>query len=127
MSGEPLALRPHHGMCLRHFAGRGYSRGFAANMGRVKAALTQDIPVRLAAEADAVCAACPNNRGGVCDKPSLVAGYDRAVLAFCDLQEGQVLPYGTFAVLVEERILLPGRRREICGGCQWDGLCGGAG
>lgn len=110
---------------MAYFAGYGYSGGFAANMARLLEALTPDTPVRLTVGADAVCAPCPNNSGGVCDKPELVAGYDRAVLELCGLTEGQTLPFGIFTGLVQEKILAPGFRREICAGCQWEELCAG--
>ena len=32
------------------------------------------IPVRLAAETDEICSACPNNEGGLCSRPERVAG-----------------------------------------------------
>ena len=123
MSGERIVLRAHHGMCLAYFIGEGYSGGFTAHMGRVLAALKPDTPVRLAASVDAVCAACPNNSGDVCDKQAQVAGYDEAVLSLCGLTEGDELPFGAFTRLVQARILAPGLRREICGACQWSGIC----
>ena len=110
-------------MCLAYFIGEGYSGGFTAHMGRVLAALKPDTPVWLAASVDAVCAACPNNVGGMCHKPELVAGYDRSVLELCGLGEGYILSFGDFTALVQERVLDPGMRREICGDCQWDGIC----
>ena len=121
---EATALRPHHGMCLAFFVGEGYSEGFSAHMGTVKRHLSEETPVRLTVGADVICAACPNNSGGVCENPALVAGYDNEVLRLCGLSDGQVLPYGVFRDLVHTRILAAGRRRGICGGCQWDALCG---
>lgn len=121
MSGKPL--RPHHGMCMAYFVGRGYSDGFSAHMAALLEALVPGSPVRLTVGTDAVCAACPNNRGGLCDKPELVAGYDRAVLELCGLREGEELPFGEFTALVQARVLAPGLRRGICGDCQWDGIC----
>lgn len=123
MSGEPLPLRPHHGMCMAYFVGRGYSEEFAAHMAAVLAALTPDAPVRLTTGVDAVCAACPNNLCGVCDTAEKVAAYDRAVLALCGLGEGCVLPFGRFTALVQRTILGPGLRPAVCGGCQWNALC----
>lgn len=120
----PIPLRPHHGMCLAFFVGEGYSDGFTAHMGRVKQLLSDETPVRLTVGTDAICAACPNNTGGVCDKPALVAGYDSDVLRLCGLADGQTLPYGAFRKLVHTRILAAGKRRAVCGGCQWDTLCG---
>lgn len=31
---KPVALRPHHGMCLAYFVGKGYSDGFTIHMER---------------------------------------------------------------------------------------------
>ena len=123
MWSEPLPLRPHHGMCLAFFVGEGYSGSFAAHMGEILAALTPDTVVKLVVDTDEVCTACPNNNGGTCAKPGLVADYDRQVLSRCGLTEGQIISFGRFTALVDEKILSPGYRREICGGCQWDGLC----
>ena len=123
MSDNALALRPHHGMCLAYFTGAGYSGGFTAHMSAVLAGLSRETPVRLTVGTDIICAACPNNIDGLCEKPELVAAYDRAVLERCGLTDGAALDFGTFAALVQRRILAPGLRREICGGCQWDGIC----
>lgn len=123
MSSERIILRAHHGMCLAYFIGEGYSGGFTAHMRRVLDTLGPDTPVRLIAAVDTVCAACPNNLDGVCENNASAAGYDRAVLERCGLAEGAELTFGTFAALVQERIIEPGLRREICGDCQWDGIC----
>ena len=40
MWDKPVLLRPHHGLCLAHFVGEGYSGPFAENMGQVLSALT---------------------------------------------------------------------------------------
>ena len=123
MSSNPLPLRPHHGMCMAYFIGLGYSDAFSAHMAGLLEELTGDSPVCLTVGTDAVCGPCPNNDGGTCGKPELVAGYDRAVLELCGLGEGYILSFGDFTALVQERILDQGIRREICGGCQWDGIC----
>lgn len=119
-----MALRPHHGMCMAYFVGFGYSDGFSRNMARLLTEeLTPDRPVRLTAAPDPVCEACPRCAGGRCDKPELVASYDRAALELCGLAEGDVLPFGAFTTLVETRILARDLRRSICGSCQWDPIC----
>lgn len=123
MSGKPLPLRPHHGMCMAYFIGLGYDGGFSAHMAGLLAELAPDSPVRLTVGTDAVCSRCPNNHGGACHKPALTEGYDRAVLALCGLEEGRTLPFGVFAGLVQERVLAPGLRPGICGNCQWDAVC----
>ena len=123
MSGEPLALRPHHGMCLAYFQGYGYSGPFTANLADIKRLLEAGAAVRLTCGPDCICGPCPNLQEGTCRTAEKVNRYDRAVLAHCGLQEGQVLPYSAFAALVAERIFRTGRRETICGDCQWDHLC----
>ena len=108
---------------MAYFVGCGYSGAFSAHMAALLEELTPASPVRLTVAADAVCGPCPNNCGGLCDKPELVAGYDRAVLALCGLGEGYILSFGTFTRLVQERVLTPGLRPAICGDCQWNGIC----
>ena len=72
---------------------------------------------------DAMCAACPNNLDGVCRTADKVAGYDRAVLDLCGLEDGEVLAFGRFTALVQARVLAPGLRPGVCGDCQWDDIC----
>lgn len=123
MLSNPLPLRPHHGMCMAYFVGCGYSDAFSAHMAALLGELAPASPIRLTTATDAVCGPCPNNHGGLCNKPDLVASYDRAVLTLCGLEEGCLLSFGSFTRLVQERILSPGLRPTICGGCQWNDLC----
>lgn len=123
MCAEPAALRPHHGLCMAYFVGEGYSDAFSRHMGEVLAALLAGGTVRLHSGVDQVCGACPERRGALCRKPEQVARYDRLVLQLCGLREGAVLPFSAFTALVQERIIAPGLRESICGGCQWDRLC----
>lgn len=124
MSSKPLYLRPHHGMCLRYFAGQGYSEAFTRHMAEIQAALTPGTPVELVIGADAICTACPNNLEGHCSTGEKSGRYDRETLSLCGLRAGQILPYGDFVRLVGAQILEPGLRASICGDCQWSRLCG---
>ena len=123
MEHRVIDLRAHHGMCLAVFQGKGYSGEFVTNMAEMKAVLEENPSVRLRAETDEICAACPHNLGGCCESGEKVIRYDREVLRRCGLREGTVLPYRDFEALVRRRILETGQREEICGGCQWSGLC----
>ena len=123
MSNEPLPLRPHHGMCMAYFVGHGYSDAFSAHMAALLEDLTPETPIRLTTATDAICGPCPNNNEGLCNKPELVAAYDRSVLTLCGLGEGYILSFGCFTRLVQERILASGLRPAICGGCQWNDIC----
>lgn len=123
ISMENYRIRAHHGMCLAFFKGKGYSNEFAKHMGEIKEILEGNPVVEVVVSTDDICVCCPNNIGGECDKPDKVAGYDNMVLKKCDLAAGMSLPWKEFERLVRERILMAGRREEICGDCQWNGLC----
>lgn len=110
-------------MCMAYFVGHGYSDAFSAHMAALLEELTPETPIRLTTATDAVCGPCPNNNEGFCDKPELVAAYDRSVLTLCGLGEGYILSFGCFTRLVQERILASGLRPAICGGCQWNDIC----
>ena len=81
MSSEQ-ALRPHHGLCLGFFEGKGYSGEFSRNMASVLSELTPDSPIRLAEGHDVLCAHCPN-RFAPCPN---AGDYDRRVLELCGLE-----------------------------------------
>lgn len=120
---ETVLLRPHHGMCLAYFEGKGYSEGFSIHMGKMLNFLEQNVPVKLVVQTDAICAACPNHHGQVCTSYENPEEYDRKVLDFCGITEGTELDFLEFAKMVEEKILKPGLRREICGQCRWNHIC----
>ncbi len=116
-------IRPHHGMCLAYFEGKGYSQGFVHHMGEVLALLEEGAVVEMTVEGDNICSACPNLKDGVCETADQVAAYDRAVLSFCNLQEKEQLEFSEFTQRVQKMILETGKREEICGDCQWNEIC----
>ena len=125
---DVLCLRPHHGMCLAYFEGKGYSGAFAKHMGQVLERLMSEggsEPVRLTVSGDEICSACPNLTGGICRVAGKVEAYDRAVLELCGLSVGGELPFREFARQVQTAVLeVPGRREAVCGDCQWNVICG---
>ncbi|MCC8104625.1 MAG: DUF1284 domain-containing protein [Clostridiales bacterium] len=124
---NPIPLRPHHGMCLAYFEGKGYSEGFTAHMQKMLERLTgmdtSGVPVRLVTHTDEICSACPNNEEGICRDEEKVRKFDCGVLDSCGLTEEQILEFDEFTSLVQAHILSAGRRVEICGGCQWESIC----
>lgn len=108
-------------MCMAYFIGCGYSGGFTAHMAQLLEDLTPETAICLTVGTDTVCGPCPNNTGGVCDQPELVAAWDREVLDLCGLGAGYILPFGSFTRLVEDNILELGLRP--CGSCQWNSIC----
>lgn len=123
MEKQPILLRAHHGMCLAFFQGEGYSDLFVAHMGKILEQMQENPSLQIITHADVICEKCPNLENGSCNTPDLVLAYDQKVLSFCGLEEGTVLTWDTFSKLVSERILLQGKRKEICGACKWSELC----
>lgn len=118
-------IRAHHGMCFSFFQGKGYSGEFTDNMWAMKEKLDGNPEVILLQETDDVCAHCPNNKEGRCVSSEQVDDYDRQVLTLCGLSSGTQIRWNDFGELVRKKILAPGRREEICGGCEWNELCKG--
>ena len=79
--------------------------------------------IQLHAATDEICSACPNNEKGCCSSFSLVEAYDNAVLELCGLENGQIIEFDDFTELVQKEILASGKRKEICGNCQWNSIC----
>lgn len=124
MWDKPLPLRPHHGLCMAFFRGEGYSSGFISALAACLTELEADDPmIILTVSTDIVCASCPHNTGGICHEAEKVASYDRAVLERCGLEAETVCTFSEFTNLVQRKILSRGRRREVCGNCEWDRLC----
>lgn len=122
------SVRAHHGLCALFFGGKGYDRTFTRHMQRILEELGQDPLVELKTGADEICSRCPHlgkgEGSGRCSEYERVEQYDRAVLEACGLQAGERLRWSAFERLVKERILAGGLRRQICGGCQWNEICG---
>lgn len=118
-----VRLRPHHGMCLAYFEGKGYSDGFTENMQRMLEFLEKDVQVELTVAGDEICQACPNLKENVCISAELVKMYDNKVLQMCGLKSGDQISFTKFVDCVQKKILGNGKRMEICGGCQWNDIC----
>ena len=82
-----MALRPHHGMCLAYFVGKGYSDGFTIHMEEMLEKFLAGASVQLTLQEDEICSACPNNLVQGCEAGRKVQRFDRSVLAYCGLEE----------------------------------------
>lgn len=116
-------IRAHHGMCLAFFQGMGYSEEFAEHMGRIKRELEKNPRVRIVGEADDICMGCPNCVSFVCQSAEKAAAYDGKVLALCGLEAGTELEWKDFEEAVKRKILGRGKRKAVCGDCEWDSFC----
>lgn len=117
---DVISLRPHHGLCLGFFEGRGYSDGFSRSMAALLEGLDGDSAVRLAEGHDSICISCPN-QAEVCPNAAI---YDRRVLQLCKLTAGERLTWSDFQKRLRKRVLEPGRLAEVCGSCEWFYICG---
>lgn len=116
-------IRAHHGMCIAFFQGKGYSNEFTTHMGGIIQKLENNPTICISMQTDSICCECPNNKQGLCETESKVIEYDRQVLKLCGLSAGMIMHYADFKKAVYENILVPNKREEICGNCQWNELC----
>lgn len=115
-------IRPHHGMCIAFFKGKGYSNEFTAHMAEMIKEL-QDATVCISKQTDVICEKCPNNVIGKCKTEDKVMGYDNKILEYCGLSNGEIIKYKEFYDLVNKKIIMTGKRENVCGDCQWNELC----
>ncbi len=122
---SPMVIRPHHGLCINFFKGKGYSDYFVKKMTELTVELKQNPKKKiiLQCKTDIFCSACPHNKGSLCESAEKVLEYDRKCLELCNIPEGEVLTWEQFQKALHENILLPKRLSEICGDCQWSGIC----
>lgn len=122
-----LKLRPHHGMCMAFFQGKGYSEDFVRHMTATLERLSTENPIiELTDSADEICTHCPNLINGVCAQQESVSLYDSAVLERCGMTAGERLHASEFRRKVREQVLDAGHREDICGDCQWNSICAAA-
>lgn len=123
MEQETMKLRAHHGMCLAFFEGKGYSDEFTSHMQTVWRKMQEDPKLQIIAESDVICGKCPNLNGRQCNTYALVQRYDQQVLELTGIKEGTEIKWSEFFKLVESKILAAGKRKTICGNCQWTEIC----
>lgn len=118
-----LLLRPHHGMCLFFFEGKGYSKEFIDNMTYIQGELEKGSHIQLTLSGDVLCAFCPNLENNICNSKEKVLRYDQSVLDLLSLSENDILSFKDFSARISEEILRRNLREKICGDCQWNSIC----
>lgn len=121
-----LHLRPHHGICIANFVGRGYDRAFTINMKQTVMALNAwpHQEVLLESAGDVLCSKCPNYQEE-CLTAEKVYRFDQAVLKACRLYDGSVLTWQEFRDRVEKSVIKAGKFERICHSCKWFEFCRG--
>lgn len=121
---KEFKLRPHHGMCVLHFQGKGYSDEFCCHMVQTIKYLNEENPlIRLTCGSDEICKACPNRREGGCVAEEKVSKIDKGCLEKTGLEESSLMKYSEYAKLIQSKIILKDVGKKICGDCQWKKLC----
>ena len=116
-------IRAHHGMCLAYFKGVGYSNAFVEHMTKLQNDVKNNPPVCVTDSVDDICSTCPNNENGICNSNKKVINYDSKVLSLCKIERNTVLPFKEFQKLVFDNIINCGKRTQVCGDCEWSGIC----
>ncbi len=117
-------LRPHHGMCIQFFVGKGYNEAFVNNMAEFIQTLEGNPLVKLVVECDEVCSACPEKLAtNKCRSDIKVASIDNRVLSYLDLEPGEVINWLDFKRRIQLNILDKNYLEAICYECEWLDLC----
>lgn len=117
-------LRPHHGMCLPKFVGKGYGDAFTCNMKSVHDLLYEypETEIIIQKGCDDLCAHCPHRIGDSCDSehPDL---FDERVLSMTGLNYREHVTFAKFVQRTEP--LRKAHLWEVCGECFWYEFCRG--
>ncbi len=120
-----IHLRPHHGLCIQQFEGKGYSEEFVENMTAIIKQLNHDPDqmITLCCRADDLCSHCPHRRKTGCVSGQKVELYDSTCLSLCDLKDGQSISWMEFQKRVKNKIISTGKLKTVCENCEWLSIC----
>lgn len=120
-----ICLRPHHGLCICHFIGKGYSDGFTRNMNDIAGRLERQkgTLIYLSSDLDVICAACPHGRQTECDCQEKVVRYDKMCLEISGFKEGSIVKWSEYHSALMRTILFPKKLAVVCGDCKWQTIC----
>lgn len=121
MSG--FKLRPHHGLCIQFFEGKGYSDSFISNMNNMIDDLNDTTSILITMDMDYVCACCPNNNDQICKTQEKVLRFDEKVAELCRLKAGQCITYSEFRKIIIQNVILDDKMKTVCKECKWAAIC----
>lgn len=118
-------VRPHHGLCIQFYEGKGYSEEFTKKMDEliIQIHLNPSMLIQLHTDVDVLCNSCPNNIESECITNEKVKKFDEKVLSYCDMKSGQVLSIQEFLQSTKEMILEKDLQPSICSECEWYSIC----
>lgn len=116
-------IRPHHGLCITFFEGKGYNSEFINNMAKIIQTLNANSQVQLVKSVDSICIACPHNINNICTKNEKVNHYDSTIMELCNLKIDQLLLWKEFKDLIFTNIIKKNKLNFVCGDCSWNMIC----
>lgn len=120
-----LILRGHHLLCLQGFQGYGYDENFVKNMSEINRIRKLDsTSVSVTNEADDICKACPNLKGGICENQiqnDNIISMDDEVLSKLDPTKEYNSP--DLFKKVETTFNSKESVSKICSKCMWHKEC----
>ena len=117
-------LRPHHGICIGFFQGKGYSKEFTEHMTDTIKYLEENNPqICITSSTDEIYKACPNNINGQCNGDEKVSAIDKRCLDAVNIKDSTIINYKDYKALIKEKILDKAIGINICKDCQWSHIC----
>lgn len=124
-------MRGHHLLCVHGFQGMGYSPEFVETMKAIVTDICDDIkdfPIRVVADFDEACGACPHRGIERCEASSdsheHVLTMDKKTLKHLGIERNQVYLKSELIVLTAQKVEA-GDLDYLCAGCSWlaYGIC----
>lgn len=120
---EKIKFRPHHFLCMRYWVGNGYSESYTKFVNEILPQIKNGLPVEITFGPDSLCSVCPHLKNEICDSQERVMKFDKAVIDYCGMEEGQIVNWNDMFKLVSEKIMDAGLFESICGDCSWAEYC----
>lgn len=117
----PKLLRPHHGLCIPRFIGKGYDEKFVSEMKNFTSFLKThpDNHVKLVCSSDVLCDSCIHSGSKECVIGSVLS-LDKKCLNICNIAEGTVLPWSKYVLIINEKV---SKIDSFCEDCRWVYIC----
>ena len=114
---------------MQGFQGHGYNEAFAQNMSEVISyiGLNPDLEIEIIAKCDVICACCPHNVRGICQKEpgsaQKVREMDIHVLRKLELKRGTKVRAKDIFTIVKAKLKNSSDIESVCGTCEWKEKC----
>lgn len=108
---------------MRYWVGNGYSESYTKFVNEILPQIKNGLPVEITFGPDSLCSVCPHLKNGICDSQERVTKFDKAVIDYCGMEEGQTVNWNDMFKLVSEKIMDAVLFESICGDCSWAEYC----